>query len=194
MKKKINFKKITLEKLAAIVSEKLKEHGIDSVLVGGSCVSIYCKNRYQSYDLDYVTHEDMNTVKEALVELDFIKKGKYFIHPDCDYFIDFVSPPVSIGDETIQKFEYHKTPLGTIKMLTPTDSIKDRLTAFYHWNDKQSLDQALMIYNEIPNKIDIDEIKRWSHKEGYTQKYRLFIKNLKITSNDSTFNDAFKSY
>jgi len=38
---KIDFKKITLEKLAAIISEKLKEHNIDSILVGGGCVSIY---------------------------------------------------------------------------------------------------------------------------------------------------------
>ncbi|MGL4348437.1 MAG: nucleotidyltransferase, partial [Chlamydiales bacterium] len=163
MKKKINFKKITLEKLAAIVSEKLKEHEIDSVLVGGGCVSIYSRNRYESYDLDYVTHEDMKTVEKALLELDFIKNEKYFCHTDCDYFIEFVSPPVSIGDEAIHKFEYHKTPLGTIKMLTPTDSVKDRLAGFYHWGDRQSLDQAVMICNEIPNKIDLDKIKRWSN-------------------------------
>lgn len=179
MKKKINFKKITLEKLAAIVSEKLKEHGIDSILVGGGCVSIYSRNRYESYDLDYVTHEDMKTVEQALIKLDFIKNGKYFSHSNCDYFIEFVSPPVSIGDEAIHKFEYHKTSLGTIKMLTPTDSVKDRLAGFYHWGDKQSLDQALMVYRAMPNKIDIDEIKRWSDREGYLQKYETFIINIK---------------
>lgn len=120
----------------------------------------------------------MKTVEQALIELDFIKKGKYFSHSNCDYFIEFVSPPVSIGDEPIHKFEYHKTPLGTIKMLTPTDSIKDRLAGFYHWNDKQSLDQALMIYNEMPNKIDLDEIKRWSDKEGYLHQFQLVFKHL----------------
>lgn len=81
-------------------------------------MSIYCKNRYQFYDLDYVTYEDLKRVKEALLEVDFIKEGKYFSHSDCDYFIEFVSPPVSIGDEAVHEFEYHKTPLGTIKMLT----------------------------------------------------------------------------
>lgn len=179
MKKNINFKKITIEKLAAIISEKLKEHGIDSVLVGGGCVSIYSRNRYESYDLDYVTHEDMKTVENALIELDFTKTGKYFSHTRCDYFIEFVPPPVSIGDEPIHKFKYHKTSLGTIKMLTPTDSIKDRLAGFYHWGDRQSLDQALMIYNEMPNNIDLNKIKRWSNNEGYTEKYKIFIKKLK---------------
>ncbi|NGX30521.1 MAG: hypothetical protein K940chlam4_01371, partial [Candidatus Anoxychlamydiales bacterium] len=33
--KEIDFKKITLEKLAAIISEKLRKHSIDSILVGG---------------------------------------------------------------------------------------------------------------------------------------------------------------
>lgn len=62
----IDFKKITLEVLAAIASEKFKEHKLNCVLVGGGCVSIYSKNRYQSYDLDYVTHEDMKLITLAL--------------------------------------------------------------------------------------------------------------------------------
>ena len=27
--------------------------------------------------------------------------------------------------------------------LTPTDAVKDRLAAFFHWSDRQSLEQAL---------------------------------------------------
>ena len=180
MSKKFDFKNITIEELAAIVSEKFKEHGIDSILVGGACVSIYSQNAYQSYDLDFVTYKDMKKVAEALNELDFQKNGKYFSRKDCEYFIEFVSPPVSIGNEPIHHFEYHHTPLGTIKMLVPTDSVKDRLASFYHWNDKQSLDQAIAIYKEIPEKIDIDEIKRWSERENFPHKFEIFLENLKI--------------
>ncbi len=178
MNKKINDKEITLEELAAIVSEKLKKHGIESVLVGGACVSIYSHNRYQSYDLDYVTYEDMKTVAKALNELDFQKKGKYFSHPHCQYFIEFVSPPVSIGNEPIHHFEDRQTPLGIIKMLTPTDSVKDRLASFYHWGDNQALDQAITLCKEISQKIDLREIKRWSIREGHPQKFDSFLKKL----------------
>jgi predicted nucleotidyltransferase len=55
----IDWSKITLEGLAGFVSEGLRERGIDAILVGGACVTIYSKNRYQSYDLDYITYEDM---------------------------------------------------------------------------------------------------------------------------------------
>ena len=47
-----DFNNITLEQLAGIISGKLQEHGIDSVLVGGACVSIYSQKRYQSFDLN----------------------------------------------------------------------------------------------------------------------------------------------
>jgi hypothetical protein len=125
----------------------------------------------------------MKKVKNALKELDFIKKGKYFKHQECQYYIEFVSPPVAIGDEPIQEYEYHKTPLGTIKMLTPTDSVKDRLASYYHWDDLQGLEQASNICQEIPDKIDIDEIKRWSRKENQVKKYEIFLKRLKKISN-----------
>lgn len=67
-KKLVKFSSISLESLAALVSEKMKEHNLNCVLVGGSCVSLYSKNRYQSYDLDFVTQEDMTLVANALNE------------------------------------------------------------------------------------------------------------------------------
>ncbi len=177
--RKINFKNITLEKLAAIISEKLKEHEIDSVLVGGGCVSIYSKNRYQSYDLDYVTYEDMKKVESALKELNFKKHDRHFEHKDCKYFIEFVSPPVAIGNEPVYDYEYHKISLGTIKMLTPTDTVKDRLAAYYHWDDNQSLEQAIIVCKTLFKKIDLDEIKKWSKNEGHLKKFEHFLKQLK---------------
>jgi len=179
----MNLKNITTEQLAALISNKLNEHGIDSILVGGGCVSIYSKNRYQSYDLDYVTYADMKKVQRALKELGFEKKGRHFAHKECRYYVEFVAPPVAIGNEPICKYEYHQTPLGTIKMLTPTDSVKDRLASYYHWDDLQSLNQAMNIYQEIPEKIDVEEIRKWSQKEGYLEKFQIFLKKLKKISN-----------
>ena len=54
----IDWKNITLEDLAGYLSEKLRKAGIEIILVGGACVTIYSKNRYQSHDLDFVTYEE----------------------------------------------------------------------------------------------------------------------------------------
>lgn len=88
----IDWSKITLKELAGFVSEELRKRGIDTVLVGGACVTIYSENRYQSYDLDYITYEEMRKVKKALVELGFAEKDRYFHHEGCQYFVEFVSP------------------------------------------------------------------------------------------------------
>ncbi len=173
----MNFKDLTIEQLAAIISKKSEEYGLDVILVGGACVSIYSHNDYQSYDLDFITYENMKIISKALMELNFEKKGKHFINNESPFFIEFINPPIMIGEESIKEFEIHKTPLGKIKMLKPTDCIKDRLAAFYHGEDFQSLEQAVMVYKQS-KKINIDEIKKWSKKEGHIEKFNIFLKKI----------------
>ena len=46
------------------------------------------------------------------------------------------------------------------------------LAAYYHWNDKQCLDQAIMITEVHP--FDIEEIRRWSENEGKLEGFNKF--------------------
>ena len=41
--------------LAKLLADCLAKNNIEAVLVGGACVTIYSKNAYLSYDLDFVT-------------------------------------------------------------------------------------------------------------------------------------------
>ncbi len=168
----INWAHISLRDFAGFISEELRNRGVDTILVGGACVTIYTANRYQSYDLDYVTYEDLRNVKKILTELGFTEKQKYFQHKDCPWLIEFVSPPVAVGAEFVTHFNNVKTPLGTIKMLLPIDSVKDRLASFYHWGDKMSLDQAVNIC--IDQKIDFDNLEEWSRHEKCEEKFKIF--------------------
>jgi len=45
---------LSRKELAGLVCETLTEAGIDVVLVGGSCVSIYTNEVFASLDLDFV--------------------------------------------------------------------------------------------------------------------------------------------
>jgi hypothetical protein len=58
---------------------------------------------------------------------------------------------------------------GLLRLISPTDCIKDRLAAYYHWNDRQSLDQAILVALEC--EIDLGEIERWSTKEGRSNEF-----------------------
>lgn len=65
----MNWKTISLKDLAGFLSEELRKKGIDVILVGGACVTIYSHNRYQSYDLDFVVYEDMKTTLDLFLAL-----------------------------------------------------------------------------------------------------------------------------
>jgi hypothetical protein len=175
---KIDWKKIGIKELACLISGKLRKNGIDVILVGGACASIYTKNKYLSFDLDFVTHATLKEVASVLADVGFRRESsRHFTRPDCPFFIEFVAAPAAIGNEPLKGEQKLKTRLGTIVLLTPTDSVKDRLAAYYHWNDPQALEQALMVA-EAQN-INMREVKRWSDKEGHAEKYRVFQKRLR---------------
>lgn len=174
----INWEKVNIEELAAIISSHLNKSKIEVVLVGGACVSLYSNNRYLSYDIDLVTDTPIRKIKPVLKKLGFLSTGgRLFQNPKCKFLIDFPAPPVSIGDGPVLKFNNLKTRFGVIQLLTPTDCVKDRLAAYFFWNDRQSLDQAIMVSKA--NKVNFPGIKKWSEKQGETEKYMEFIKKCK---------------
>ena len=171
----LDWQNVGIKKLAAIISEYLQKNDIEVVLVGGACVSIYSNNKYTSYDIDLITDSAIKKIIPVLEQLGFKNTGgRLFENPQCKFLIDFPAPPVSIGDEQLSEFNYLNTRFGTICLLTPTDCVKDRLAAYFFWNDLQSLEQAVMVAKR--NKIYLPEIKRWAEKQGALEKYNVFAK------------------
>jgi hypothetical protein len=171
-------KNMSMVELASYVCENLHKNSIEVVLSGGSCVEIYSKGDYTSYDLDLVNryNERFFKIKTIMEALGFTEKGKYFIHKDTEYFIEFPSGPLGVGDSSVEKLEEIRTKYGILKLLTPTDCVKDRLAAYFHWDDNQSLQQALWVAQQ--NKIDLDELKQWSLKENAIEKFEVFLQSL----------------
>ena len=106
------------------------------------------------------------------------KSTRHFENEKCRFFIEFVNPPVALGKEVpVTKFNEIETRRGTVKMLSPTDCVKDRLAAFFHWKDQQSLDQAVMVAKD--QKVDLKNVKKWAEGEGKVEKFNLFQSKLK---------------
>jgi hypothetical protein len=168
----------TREQLAAIVVAKLRERGIDAVLVGGSVVSMYTANKYQSYDLDFITAADHKKVKSAMEELGFTAKGRNFVHPDTQYSVEFPPGPIGLGrDEPVKPEGLTEIDGVPIKMLSPTQSIMDRLSSFFHWDDRMCLDQAVWIAQQQP--FDAEKVTAWAQREGKEAKLEVFLNRLK---------------
>jgi hypothetical protein len=77
-----------------------------------------------------------------------------------------------VGGEPVLAIEELRLETGTFRLLSPTDCIKDRLAAFYHWNDRQCLQQAVWVAQE--KQVDWDDLERWSRQEGAIEKFAGF--------------------
>lgn len=134
-------------KLAIQISDQLQSRGINVVLVGGLAVSCYTDHQYLTNDIDMVdtTYAKARTVHEAMAGIGFYKKGRYFISDDTDISVELPSAPLQVGDEIVQEYDILQTESGSLPILKASDIIKDRLSAYMHWNDFQSLAQALSI-------------------------------------------------
>jgi hypothetical protein len=170
-------KKSDIRTVASIVCDCLLRHGIDAVLSGGAVVSIYTNNEYESKDLDFISSSDMKSIEKSLAEIGFKKSlSRHFTHHNTEYFVEFPRPPLAIGSMPIKEWATQNNKAGRLQLLTPTHSVMDRLAGYYHWNDKQNLDQALMIAKKHP--IKIREIESWSKNEGEIKKFEIFRSKL----------------
>jgi hypothetical protein len=162
---------MTLGELAAYVCAHLSANGISCVLSGGACVTIYSNNPYQSYDLDFVdqTYAPRDRIRALMAELGFAEEHRYFKHGDTDFFVEFIPGPLSVGSEPVRDIVARDFETGTLRLLSATDCIKDRLAAYYHWDDLQALEQARMV--AAKHEIDLEEIRRWSKVENKSVKF-----------------------
>lgn len=168
----------TLIELAFIVSSALEAAGFSAILSGGAVVSIYTDNRYESGDLDFITPHVNKDLGKVMTSLGFRAKGKSFVHPECPYFVEFPASPVMLGGELSKGPDVMKGKTGTLRLLSPTESVMDRLIAYFAWRDPQSLEQAVMICER--QLVDLKRVKKWAQKEGYAAEFKIFLEELKF--------------
>jgi len=154
---------MTLEELAATISQALVGKGIIATLSGGAAVQIYTDNEYLSKDLDFVTSSAHRELSRVLEPLGFkrIANSRLYEHPASEWLLEFPSGPLSFGDqivdqETIDAFE---SEYGPLRIIPPTLSLLDRLAAYSYHNDPQCFDQAKSLAKL--KSIDWTQVEQW---------------------------------
>ena len=160
-----------LGELAAYICSELLSNGIRCVLSGGACVAIYSKNKFMSYDLDFIDNAftPRKKIKEVLGKIGFYEENRYFKHKKTEYFIEFPSGPLSVGSEPVKEICELEFSTGKLLIISATDCVKDRLAAYFYWDDLQSLEQAILVSQM--NFIDFKEIQRWVKAEKQETKF-----------------------
>ena len=168
----------TIAEVIEAVSSTLETAGITAVLVGGACATVHSGGVYTSEDVDLIIQSapGQSAVDEAMASIGFTRKQAQYFHAKSDFFVEFPRGPLAIGHDVRIKPVRVKVGSSRILALSATDSCRDRLAAFFHWNDRESLDVAVAI--AVRQRVKLAAIRSWSAGENAMDKYETFEREL----------------
>ena len=107
----------------------------------------------------------------------FKRQRDRYVHAAVPFYVEFPRGPLGIGeDDQIRPIWKSRRGARTLA-LSPTDACRDRLAAFYHWNDRQSLAVAVTI--AVRNRVALQKVRTWSRAEGNERGYAVFAAELR---------------
>jgi hypothetical protein len=161
--------------VTATVAAALARHGIRAVVTGGACASLYTRGRYQSRDIDFIVSGRVTRagLDRALASIEFVRQGDRYVHGHSAFYVEFPKGPLAIGADFRIQPVTRRSEAGPFLALSATDSCRDRLAAFYHWNDRESLAVAAEIARA--QRVDLAAIRRWSAAEGFPGRFDEFL-------------------
>ena len=168
----------TLADVARAVGGALRDAGIEAALVGGACATIYSRGEYKSLDLDFILETGVarRTLDAAMASAGFRRSGDRYVHPKTKFFVEFPRGPLSIGRDAAIRTVMLSVGPSRIRALSATDSCRDRLAAFYFWNDLSCLGAALAIARR--RDVNLRAVGRWSREEGHGEDFERFRRRL----------------
>jgi hypothetical protein len=172
--------------VAFAVGTALDAAGIIAVLTGGSAANFYAPQKYRSYDVDFVIQlESHNSSGKVVLEsIGFAPQGELYAHPRTPFTLEFPPGPLGVGEDIVTSWETVKRADEILHVISRTDSVRDRLAAYYHWNDTASLFTAVDVAQT--GTIDFDLVEKWSRRERNAEKYGRFLAQLGKKHGDAT--------
>lgn len=160
----IDFTTCNEAELWEFVAAYLKKNGIDTVLVGGGVVCVYTRGVYRSGDLDMIVYSNSaKSIDDTMNEIEFFRNGKNFYREDCKFAIEFPSGPIGIGEETSIRPVEREAYNQIIRILSPTDSVKDRLASYIYFNSRDCFEQAVLVAKMT--EVNLGKVEIWLQKE-----------------------------
>jgi len=105
-----------------------------------------------------------------------VREGDRYVHPLVPLYTGSPPGPRAIGaDLAIQPVKVMVANEVTLA-LCPADACRDRLAAFYHWHDRQSLSLAVRVAQH--RQVDLNAIREWSRTEGSLEAFDEFLREL----------------
>ncbi len=142
---------------AAFLADRLRNKGIESVLVGGSAVELYTNGDFPTADMDFDV-SDMGKAIQLLKNLGFKKTDSLWYNGDLDIVVDLSSKGYS-GDP--KKLRTIKVRNYSLKVAGVEDLVVNRLYSAKFWksNTQRDLEEATALVRIFSGKLDNDYLK-----------------------------------
>ncbi len=129
-------------------------------------------------DADFVLSGSptVDDLDRTLGTLGFRRRGSRYVHGRVPFFVEFPRGPLGIGEDIRIRPIWRSHHGAKTLALSATDSCRDRLAAYYHWSDRQSLTAAVAI--ALRHRVALRKIRKWSLREGHPNGYAAFLAEL----------------
>lgn len=167
--KEPNWTRCTEKQMWHWVAVHLAQAGIDCTLVGGAVAAIYSQGAYRSGDLDIVVE---NFPRPTPKQMDavfgtfgFQRRGMLYHHPECHHLaVQVLLGSVHVGKDHHIVPSVAKVSGVSIKMLSATDIVKDRLASCLYFHAEECFDQAELVARA--QTIDWQSVRAWAKAES----------------------------
>lgn len=170
---------LTLRQAVRAASDLLRCAGYDPVLTGSACAALYAGAGLRPTSIDFVIGEyNAPDLDEVMRQAGFTRASMHqYESTHSPYDVVFLPPPLAVGDDVVRKTAVMQARPGTIRLLHPTDCVRQRLSMFYRWGDERALEEAIAVASK--QAVDMELVRRWSEWEWCSEKYDLFARELK---------------
>jgi hypothetical protein len=132
---------------AAVISEVLRQHGMEATLVGGGAVEFHAPGTYATSDIDLVvegrTREDLDA---ALTAFGFARRGRHWVLGDL-----FVEVPGNYMSDPVDVVAIGSLSLRVVRREVV---LADRIIGFKHWRATAYGAQAIALLDALGDTID----------------------------------------
>jgi len=149
------------------LAAKLKENGVDAILVGGEAIDLYTAGIFSTSDIDLVV--DNKTVTENFLNrFGFGKKenGLWF-NNDLNIVIQVIDQSYSGDLDRLQKF---KIKNYEIKVAAPEDLIQNRLYSAKFWksNPQRDMEESIALLRIFSDSLDNSYLNKLAKEHDIT--------------------------
>jgi len=141
----------------ALVSHLLKKKGKEvPIIIGGLALSYYTREVYFTADID-LAYSDREALDEVLREIEFEKKGRYWVSEDLKIAIEVPVGVLAEEDSPLEIVELG--PELQCQIIGIEDLIIDRLNACKHWKSETDCEMAELLVVRYLKELDWDYLE-----------------------------------